>query len=237
MAQDYHYRGDVAVFDLDDTLAPEREYCKSSFRFIAKFLKERLPDLKDSENVIEIMTEALENRLPHYDALEDWLSSRNINPKEVMPELVEAARSHTPDTLYNMYPGTKEVLDELRRRGTPMGLITDGRAVTQRSKIKALGLEEFFPPEAIFISGEQGVDKHSPNSFEAMVRLYPEAHRFWYFGDNPEKDFKWPNLLGWNSVCMLDTDNTHIFPQPDSEPPYKAQRSIKSIREVPALLS
>lgn len=236
MAVNFNYRGPVVVFDLDDTLAPERSYCRSGFRYVAGWLENNYPQLGDTAEVEEIMTQALLKRENHYDALERWIENRGGNVSELMPQLVSASRSHIPDSGYFLAPHAKNLLEDLRKEGIKMGLITDGRSETQRAKINALGLTEYFAPDAIFISGETGNDKHKPDSFEEMVRLYPEASRFWYVGDNPEKDFKWPNLLGWQTVCVMDVDGSHIFPQPDVIFPDAAQLKINRINELKLLL-
>ncbi len=236
MAQDFTYRGDVVVFDLDDTLASERLYCRSGFRFAADWLSRFYSGLGDTAEVVVVMDEALNRRKPHYDSLERWLESKGGEVAAIMPELVRACRAHVPDNGYKLTSGARDVLERLRRKGVRMGLITDGRSITQREKIKALSLDEYFAPDAIFISEEQGRDKNSPESFEAMVHLFPEARRFWYVGDNPEKDFRWPNLLGWNTVCIRDVDDTNIFPQQPKEFPYAASMTIDSISDLPAIL-
>lgn len=232
MPQDFNYRGPVMVFDLDDTLASERLYCRSGFRFAASWLADRYPQV-EVVKIEEIMTDALMKRESHYEALEKYLSEVDMEPAAVMPDLVKACRAHRPDSGYVLAPGVKETLEYFRSSGIRMGLITDGRSITQRRKIEALGLQQYFAPDAIFISEERGVDKHSPDSFEEMVRLFPEAGKFTYVGDNPEKDFRWPNLLGWNTVCIADTDNSHIFPQPDDvEFPYSAKNIISEFDEL-----
>lgn len=236
MAQDFTYRGDVVVFDLDDTLASERLYCRSGFRYAAAWLKKHYPELGDTDEVAQVMGDALESRKPHYDELERWLEAHGLDASAVMPELVKGCRAHTPDDGYRLAEGVPGLLELLRKRGVRMGLITDGRSVTQRAKIKALSLDEYFAPDTIFISEEQGRDKNSPDSFEAMVHLFPEARRFWYVGDNPEKDFRWPNLLGWRTVCVRDIDDTNIFHQQDKEFPYAASEAIDSIAELPQIL-
>ena len=38
---DFNYHGNVAVFDLDDTLVRERDFCRSGFRAITPLLVER----------------------------------------------------------------------------------------------------------------------------------------------------------------------------------------------------
>ena len=43
------------------------------------------------------------------------------------------------------------------------------------------------------------------------MKKYPDAD-FYYVGDNPKKDFIAPNVLGWETICLLDS-GCNIRPQ------------------------
>lgn len=206
MKSDFHYHGPVVVFDLDDTLFRERDFCRSGFKWIGKELSKKygnrflaLPMRLDS---------LLRRRESYFDLLERLLKDIGA-PDNEMKRLVEGYRSHKPGKL-EYAEGAEKVLVELQKRGVIMGLITDGRSVTQRRKIEALGLDKFISEDNIYISEERGADKTSPDSFRAIVRSYPEAKCFIYVGDNPRKDFIMPNLMGW-ITCKVPThiDNVH----------------------------
>lgn len=229
---DFTYRGPAVIFDLDDTLAPERSFAISGFFVIENYLRERLGIEFNKGEVAEIMTKSLLERRNHYDSLEEWLNIHGIKPAEVMPEIVKEARLHHPDTRYTLRPDASELLRELQRRGVRMGIITDGRAETQQNKIDALGLRQYVSEELTFISGITGYDKTTPHNFESAVRMLPEASRFVYVGDNPAKDFLYPNLLGWQTYCLLDVTNQNIFPQPDIAWPEGATKTISSLTEI-----
>lgn len=230
---DFNYRGIVAVFDLDDTLAFERDYCESGFRFAARWLAEHYPEIDNPEEVSQVMSKALDGMNPHYDALEEWLRKKGADPGSIMPELVRAVHSHLPDAGYRLKPDASELLELLSEKGVRTGLVTDGRSNTQRAKIKALGLERYLDPRLVMISGEVGKDKYSPDNFEAIVRALPEARSFFYAADNPEKDFRHPNLLGWDTFCVTDPQGRNLFPQPDREWPEGAKIKIESLMEIP----
>ena len=224
------------VFDLDDTLAPEHLYLMSAFRFAEKYLKDILlpkgRDIKEGE-IVTLMDAALPQGPFYYDALERWLESKGITPEEIMPELVAAVHDHKPDNGYALDSLTSQVLATLRSRGIRMALITDGRSNTQRRKIEALGLYDYIHPELIFISGEQGADKTKPDSFIKVVRSFPEAASFTYTGDNPAKDFEHPNLLGWETYCLMASpEGKNIFMQPDRPYPFGARHKIFSLENL-----
>ncbi|MDE6010835.1 MAG: HAD family hydrolase [Muribaculaceae bacterium] len=208
---DISYHGPVVVFDLDDTLFRERDYCRSGFRLIERRLLEIFgPRMLG----IGMRMGTLLNRRENYFTLLEMVLAEAGAPDELMPELVSAYRSHIPVNL-PLAPGAGEMLEALRQRGVVMAIVTDGRSVTQRAKINATGLDRFIAPENIYISEEQGADKTHPDSFRKIVAAYPEASRFIYLGDNARKDFYWPNMLGWSTFMVpRHHDNVH----PDYQP-------------------
>lgn len=203
MNADYNYHGSVVVFDLDDTLFRERDFCRSGFRYI-------LSENPDAEQLFEMMERELSGRRNPFDPYEVYLEGRKAEGFNTdIKDEIERYRAHTPKHL-PLAEGAKDVLNTLQKYGVRMGLITDGRSVTQRRKIEALGLKRYVPDENIIISEESGYDKNSPDNFIAMVRRYPEARGFYYIGDNERKDFLQPNLLGWTTLKVpYHSDNVH----------------------------
>lgn len=211
MRIDYH--GDVVVFDLDDTLMRERDFCRSGFRCIERVLLDEYG--ARMLGVAMRMNSMLIRRENYFSLLEDILvgyagfEAGSQKLKDKIGELVGIYRSHHPEGLH-FAAGAEELLEALQKRGVVMALVTDGRSVTQRRKIEALGLERYIAPYNIYISEEVGADKKSPDSFQSIVRRYPEAKRFFYIGDNSEKDFIMPNILGWITVEIArNCDNVH----------------------------
>lgn len=196
------------VFDLDDTLIREREYCRDGFRRIEKYLtSNKIDGLQDEDfrGISEKMDQLLTWREPYFDYLEERLREKGM--ESLMPQLVEMYRNNDEADL-KIIPGMKEMLEELSRRGTVIGIITDGRSKTQRIKIQRSGIDRYMDPENILISEETGKDKKSASNFRHFVSRYPEAHRFYYIGDNERKDFFIPNLLGWTTYKVKwDSDN------------------------------
>ena len=137
-------------------------------------------------------------------------------------------REHYPNI--KLEKGVKKYLEELKEDDAKLGVITDGRTLTQRNKIKALGLEGFFDVE--IISEEFGSEKPSAKNYEAVMNKIPERNMFVYVGDNPAKDFLAPNQLGWRTVC-LKNDGRNIHKQDMSlSREYMPQRVINKIEET-----
>lgn len=182
------------IFDLDDTLMYEIDFLKSAFKEIAKILEqenwsslfdEMLNLYKSNVNVFEL----LEKKYHHYT-------------KE---DLLDIYRNHFPEI--NISNEVEEVLIFLKQKQYKIGLLTDGRSITQRNKIKALKLEKYL--DKIIISEEFGSSKPNENNFKAFIS--EGIGEYFYIGDNVDKDFIVPNQLGWKSVCLLDKGcNIHL---------------------------
>lgn len=197
----------IIAFDLDDTLLKEREFCESGFRAVARILKDRLSPAE----VVNVMTQALRQRQNHYDALENLASSRSVRLD--MTEIVNTCRNHIPVFRDETVASARNRIGKVIERGYIPAIITDGRSVTQRNKIKALGLTDMIAPEDIMISSEQGADKKSDLMFRRLMALHHDIREFVYIGDNVEKDFYWPKKLGWKTIGIRDTENINIHPQ------------------------
>jgi putative hydrolase of the HAD superfamily len=185
----------VVCFDLDDTLYKEIDYLTSAYGEIAASVghPELVPQMvkwyRTGENVFQKLNQFLCIDTP----IETFL---------------KIYREHYPTI--TLSDGVEKTLNELRQRGVVLGLITDGRSVGQRNKIKALELNRWFDDENIIISEEFGSEKTDEKNFKYFEQKYPE-HSFVYVGDNPKKDFIVPNLLGWQTIMLKDDGrNIHL---------------------------
>ena len=120
-------------------------------------------------------------------------------------------------------------LEKLLSLGIEMSLITDGRSITQRNKLRALGIESFF--KSIIISEEVKSEKPSENNFR-MVMNSKSKENYIYIADNPKKDFITPNKLGWTSICLLDRGQNVHKQYFSSAINYNPHFVIKSFNEI-----
>lgn len=199
----------MIVFDLDDTLYKEADYVKSGVDAVCNRIISR--GLLSSDEATRICKTA-KDTAGAFDALITEISARHGQELLTINDILKIYRNHMPSLKLDKV--TEKALTELHRAGNEMGIITDGRSVTQRNKIKALGLDRFFRPQNILISEETGASKHDRIAFERMMELNPSEKTFTYVGDNPYKDFLWPNRLGWYTVMLRDNDGRNIHPQP-----------------------
>ena len=208
-ASDIYYHGPVIVFDLDDTLYSEYEHAVGAYRAVCSMSDLCHPKVR--KVALEAMTGALERGENPFDSLEESLAAAGFPSLATVHRRLNVYRHFKPSAL-TLYPDAKDVLNRLRERNIRMAIVTDGRSFTQSAKIRALGIEDFFHPADILISGETGHDKSEPDNFTAIVHHYPEASRFVYIGDNPARDFDVPLSLGWETFCLRSRKN-NIHPQ------------------------
>lgn len=205
----------VICFDLDDTLYKEIDYLKSAYGEVAAFAGH---------------PEAVEQMLEWYQSGENAFKNL-IDKYELNISIVDCLkiyREHYPNI--KLEEGVKEYLEELKEVDAKLGVISDGRSLTQRNKIKALGLEGFFDVE--IISEEFGSEKPCAKNYEVVMNRFPERKVFIYVGDNPAKDFLAPNQLEWRTDC-LKNDGRNIHKQDMSlSREYMPQRVINKIEET-----
>lgn len=180
----------IFVFDLDDTLYSERDFEKSGIEFVYHNLSIKHISLEtilnNRNNWIELIINGSNNQI-------------------TLQMVLDMYRNHFPTI--QLYKDAKVFLEKLHSQGIEMSLITDGRSITQRNKIRALGIESFF--KNIVISEEVNSEKPSEYNFR-MVMYNKRAENYIYIADNPKKDFITPNKLGWTSICLLDKgQNVH----------------------------
>lgn len=176
----------VFVFDLDDTLYPEIDYVRSGMAHVCNRLLETL-----GVDLHQALTHAVSAGERDWLA---WLAQKASLPASAVVSLLWIYRLHSP-TL-TLAPDCASLLDYLQRAGAPVLVLTDGRSITQRLKLKSLGLSHL----PALISEDWGdQDKRSPTRFLEVMARFPD--KAWlYVGDNPAKDFIMPRALGWRTV-------------------------------------
>lgn len=212
------------AFDLDDTLYKEIDFVKSAYMHIAK----QFPGLAYPYDCYKVLLNAYLNKEDAFAKLNEYL---HINYP--IKRYLELYRFHYPDI--TLLPGTAETLDYFQQNGWQLGLITDGRSITQRNKIMALDIEKYFDSNNTRISEETGHTKISYENFIYFMDRYPDCNQFVYVGDNTEKDFIWPNRLEWNSIGIRD-NGQNIHPQDTHNPLYAPKIWIDDITELKTLL-
>ncbi|HEA30864.1 MAG TPA: HAD family hydrolase [Leeuwenhoekiella sp.] len=182
------------VFDLDDTLYKEIDYLKSAYQEIAKHVNN-----KNWHATYALMFALYREKKNVFEYLSDKFE---INKEE----LLTLYRGHFPDI--SLQSDTELLFDQIKATGAKITLLTDGRSITQRNKIKALGLEKWI--DNFFISEELGSEKPAEKNYIA-VENYFKTRTYFYIADNLKKDFIIPNQRGWKTIGLIDNGlNIHV---------------------------
>jgi putative hydrolase of the HAD superfamily len=223
------------IFDLDDTLYPERAYALGGFRAAAAWASEalavpdltaRLTELLDAGHLGRSFAIALAEAKPDHDA--DHLKA-----------MLRAYATHTPDLA--LFPDAAACLDHFA--GATLGLVTNGHPATQARKVAALGIAGRFAE--IVYAGALGPNgqyhKPHPRPFETIenaLRRDP-GDRFVYVGDNPEKDFAAPNKMGWITILIDRPSHRATRIHPLTTPPAGAapHATITALTDLPDVLA
>ncbi len=199
----------AVIFDLDDTLYPERAYAWSGFEVVAVTFQDRLGDPEQAAAQMRRLFDTQNRRRVFNAILEECGLPEDIRLVEAM---IETFRTHAPTI--SLHADADAALTRMRGR-FKLGLITDGRAVSQWAKIDALALRTRL--DEIIVTSELGAEFAKPHTraFEMMAeRLGVEPHACAYVADNCAKDFIAPNALGWTTIRIVRQDGIYNAEQP-----------------------
>ncbi len=221
----------TVVFDLDDTLYDEVEYCKSGFTSVSEFLA-GLPAMPPAERLFDALWKQFEtgNRTRTFNAALDELGIDYDD--KLIQQLIYVYRNHDPKITLPQESG--DVLSQLSSKFT-LALLTDGFLPAQRLKVQALGLEKYF--SCIIYTEQLGREfwKPSPVGFEKLMEtLNVKPETMVYVADNQMKDFIAPNRLGFSTIQINRPAGLHS--ESSQGPGSEAQYTIRQIRQLPALL-
>lgn len=186
------------VFDLDDTLYPERDYAIGGFKAASAWAQKSFGVRDITDDLVKHLDDGHLGR------------SFSLALAAVMPD-------HQPEHLKGLFAAyathrpSLRLFDDAalalaRYRDRALGMITDGHAKTQAAKVAALDVGAHF--DEIVYTGALGPDrtfhKPHPRAFEIIEERLRERpdDRFAYIGDNPAKDFIAPNGRGWTTVLV-----------------------------------
>jgi putative hydrolase of the HAD superfamily len=221
----------ILVFDLDDTLYPERQFALSGFAAAERWAQSSLgltglatdmTRLLDQGHLGQLFRLALSRQMPEHEP-------------EQLAGFIAAYRNHTP-TL-TLFDDAGWALSHFGGQ-LKLGLITDGNHGVQRRKVEALGIARHFQ-EIVYTDalGGRAFAKPHQQSYQRMEAALGSGHeRFVYVGDNPAKDFVAPNARGWITV-MIDrpgVQKIHAGATPAAGG--RPQHTIAALTELPAVL-
>lgn len=214
------------IFDLDDTLYPERDYVLSGFRAVSAWAEANLniPAARAFDELKILFDQGVRG-----DTFNRWLEHYGLNDNGLAQTLVQVYREHRPTLA--PFPDVPELLTILRARYR-LGLLSDGYLSVQQRKLDALDLADYF--DAIVFSDEFGraAWKPSPQPFRVVVeRLAVAPLQAVYIADNPLKDFLGARATGLFTIRArwANGEYTHLNPPAEQ---YASDLTFDSIQEL-----
>jgi pyrophosphatase PpaX len=176
------------LFDMDGTLVDTISLILRSFH--ETFRLHGLPDLPDPE-LLALIGKPLYVQMAGFDP-------GNVDK---LCDAYQAQYEKLHDGLAREFPGVKEVLSELSRRGYRLGVVTSKRRATARPGLAHFGLDRFF--EVIITANDTTRHKPDPEPvLAAMEALGCSDGQTAYVGDSTY-DVDCANAAGVLSVAVL----------------------------------
>ena len=202
---------DAFFFDLDDTLYDEETYVSSGFMEVAGFLSELVPNSPSSTEIHEMLMLILKEsgRGKVFDTI---LNQFGIANEGLVHTLLYIYRTHSPIDL--VIPDELQlIIRDLQNFGVTTGIITDGTHVTQNQKLNRLRPQIKWDVQVC--TDVLGVKNWKPSKTPFIVArnlIRNEIKRWFYLGDNENKDFAGAAKAGfttlwWNPDHRVLSDN------------------------------
>jgi putative hydrolase of the HAD superfamily len=152
------------VFDLDDTLFPEREFVQSGFQAVGNWMSHKYSVVDFFEVAWQLFIEGKRGKIFN-------LTLEKLGVKyesSIIHELLQIYREHKPNI--SLHEDAKWAINYFKK-DRKLGLITDGYLMTQKNKVEALGIESNF--DVIVYSDFYGRDSWKPSP--VPYRITPES--------------------------------------------------------------
>ena len=228
-------RARAVLFDLDDTLYPERQFVDGGFRAVAGFLAARS---EGSEATLAGRLWALHARDGRGRLFDTLLRELGLGDD---PDLVLACllvyRNHP--TRLEPFPGVERLLDDLRTAGIRTGVVSDGNAAVQARKLTSLAsIAERLDAVVMTDLLGPGRAKPSPVGFRVACRLLdvPPSATI-YVGNDPRKDFAGARAAGLATIRIGLVPDEGGPTAIESTPADDADLAVDSIEALSTTLS
>jgi len=126
----------IIVFDLDDTLYPERQFQFSGFKAVGDWLANN----HGIEGFAAVASKVFEESTRQFVFNESLSRMRVPFNDDLIRELVKVFRSHTPEV--QLFDDANWALDWANTNARLSALISDGYLEVQRNKVRVLGLKK-----------------------------------------------------------------------------------------------
>lgn len=202
------------LFDLDDTLYPERTFVRAGFEGAARFLS---PIVDRPSTDLLARLEQLHDRDGRGRLFDTLLEDLGMADEGRVLALAAVVAYRTQTPTLEPFSDAIATLEVVRAAGLRTGLVSDGLASVQRRKLLALpSVSELL--DVIVLTDElgPGFAKPSPVPFRVACRLLDVSPSdAAYVGNDPRKDFAGARAAGLKTFrvgSIPDEGGTAIAP-------------------------
>jgi len=237
---------EAVLLDLDDTILDNQAGLEEVWDRVSAELAARLGDVSASVVRVELgaasewyWADDERHRLGRLDmpgsrrAVLARVLATLGRPDARLADEVAAFYCELRDAAYAPFPGALDALAKLRTRTSALGLVTNGAAAAQRSKVERWGLAELF--DVIAIEGEVGAGKPDPRHFgHALAALDVDPAATLMAGDNYQCDVVGALELGMHAV-WIDREGRIVPPiagAAPGAPPPRPHRTLASFVQL-----
>lgn len=190
----------AVLFDFDDTL---QDRSRAFDKFTAFFMDKYFPHLSGEEKArrgIEMRERNNGGYVNYIDYFASLVESWRWEGAPEVGDLYREFQFRFPECS-TLFPETKEVLTELRRRGFLLGIVTNGPSIKPKPEAGCGGPRPFV--DLCMVLGDEQVHKPDPEIFRrAASRLGVACGSCLYVGDHPVNDIEGAAAAGMRPVYI-----------------------------------
>lgn len=211
------------VLDIDDTLYLERDYVRSGFDVLGKWIQGARGIGGFTETANALFDIGVRGNI--FDLT---LAKLGVPTEaETVLFLVNLYRQHKPSI--RLAPDAEEFLTRASAR-MPLAVVSDGPFDSQSRKARALKLDNWLSP--IVLTEALGPEYRKPSllAFHLIEKQWGlPGTSLAYVADNPTKDFQGPRALGWRTIRIIRNGALHAT---IPSPPGLISHQIASFYEI-----
>lgn len=212
----------VLVLDLDDTIYKEADYVISGIEHIASLIK-KIKNIDLRDRILDF-----HHKQPNSDFLEFSCDIAAL-PASAKESLLWSYRTHFPNIKID--DKTYTWLLKSDKSYHAVAILTDGRSITQRLKLAALGISSL----PAYISEEWNSSKPDSKRFLAIQEEWGDKN-YIYIGDNVQKDFISPKKLNWITIGLKD-NGRNIHSQKNTSTTCQPEYWVSHLAEIDLILN
>ncbi len=182
----------AVIFDLDNTLV---DFVDAKIK-ACEAVVERL-GCGDADELLQYFLR-WKHGFESHENIADYLKDKRIYSEELYRECCEIYDRVKLESI-TLYPGIKEVLENLKQKGVKLAVVTDAENGHAISRLKKVSLEKYF--DVIISADMTGKRKPEPDSLLlALKKLGVKAEEAAIVGDSLRRDVKAGKRLGMFTV-------------------------------------